>query len=178
MEQKPSVFRSILEWVVIIAIALVVGFFIRTFVAMPFVVPTGSMEHTIEIGDQLVAEKVTLSLGQPVSAGDVVVFTNPETDSDHDFLVKRVIATEGQTVTFIGGRVFVDGEALDEDYTVGKTYPLDQQAVDVDLDYPYTVPDGCVWVMGDNRENSADSIFRCHPAGQRCGRCVVPLLAP
>ena len=63
MEQKPSVFRSILEWVVIIAIALVVGSFIRTFVAMPFVVPTGSMEHTIEIGDQLVAEKVTLSLG-------------------------------------------------------------------------------------------------------------------
>ena len=148
MEQKPSVFRSILEWVVIIAIALVVGFFIRTFVAMPFVVPTGSMEHTIEIGDQLVAEKVTLSLGQPVSAGDVVVFTNPETDSDHDFLVKRVIATEGQTVTFIGGRVFVDGEALDEDYTVGKTYPLDQQAAD-----------GCVWVMGDNRENSADSRY-------------------
>lgn len=57
MEQKPSVFRSILEWVVIIAIALVVGFFIRTFVAMPFVVPTGSMEHTIEIGDQLSLRK-------------------------------------------------------------------------------------------------------------------------
>lgn len=157
MEEKPSVLRNVLEWVIVIAIALVAGFFIRTFVAMPFVVPTGSMEHTIEIGDQLIAEKVTLSLGQPVSVGDVVVFTNPE-DSDHEYLVKRVIATEGQTVTFIGGRVFVDGEALDEDYAVGKTYAL-QEAVDVDIDYPYTVPEGCVWVMGDNRENSADSRY-------------------
>lgn len=56
------------------------------------------MESTIEIGDQILAQKVTLELGQPVKQGDIVVFHNPDATSEHDVLVKRVIATAGQTV--------------------------------------------------------------------------------
>ena len=69
-----SALRGAFEWIAVIAIALVATFLIRTFVVEPFVVPTGSMEDTIEIGDQILAQKVSLELGQPVKQGDIVVF--------------------------------------------------------------------------------------------------------
>ena len=154
-----SALRGAFEWIAVIAIALVATFLIRTFVVEPFVVPTGSMEDTIEIGDQILAQKVSLELGQPVKQGDIVVFHNPDGTSEHDVLVKRVIATAGQTVDLQDGKVVVDGQALDEDYTTGMSWPLSVQAPAAQVSYPYTVPDGCVWVMGDNRENSADSRY-------------------
>lgn len=154
-----SALRGAFEWIVIVAIALVATFVIRSFVIEPFVVPTGSMESTIEIGDQILAQKVTLELGQPVKQGDIVVFHNPDGTSEHDVLVKRVIATAGQTVDLQDGKVVVDGQALDEDYTTGMSWPLSVQAPAAQVGYPYTVPDDCVWVMGDNRENSADSRY-------------------
>lgn len=154
-----SAIRSILEWVGVIAVALVAAFLIREFVASPYTVPTGSMEPTIQIGDNIFAQKVTLELGQGVEAGDIVVFRNPDGTSDHDILVKRVIALGGQTVDLRDGVVYVDGVARDEPYAAGSSYPLDVQAAGVDIAYPYTVPEGCIWVMGDNRENSADSRY-------------------
>ena len=138
-----SALRGAFEWIAVIAIALVATFLIRTFVVEPFVVPTGSMESTIEIGDQILAQKVSLELGQPVKQGDIVVFHNPDGTSEHDVLVKRVIATAAQTV----------------DLQDGMSWPLSVQAPGAQVSYPYTVPDGCVWVMGDNRENSADSRY-------------------
>ena len=148
-----SALRGAFEWIAVIAIALVATFLIRTFVVEPFVVPTGSMEDTIEIGDQILAQKVSLELGQPVKQGDIVVFHNPDGTSEHDVLVKRVIATAGQTVELQDGKVVVDGQALDEDYTAGMSWPLSVQAPGAQVSYP------CVWVMGDNRENSADSRY-------------------
>ena len=132
---------------------------VRAFVLEPYVVPTGSMEPTIEIGDQVFTQKVTCNLGQSPAAGDIVVFRNPDGSSDHDVLVKRVIATAGQTVDLDDGRVVVDGQVLDEPYAQGESWPLASQAPGTIVSFPYTVPEGCVWVMGDNRENSADSRY-------------------
>lgn len=152
-------FRSLVEWLVIVAIACGLMLVVRTFVIEPYVVPTGSMEDTIEIGDQVFAQKVTTNLGMSPQAGDIIVFRNPDGSSDHDVLVKRVIATAGQTVEMVDGRVLVDGQALDEPYAIGQSQPLANQAPGVIIRYPYTVPEGCIWVMGDNRENSADSRY-------------------
>ena len=154
-----SFLRGICEWVVVIAVACVATFVIRSFIIEPYVVPTGSLETTIEIGDQVLAEKVTVELGQSVRAGDIVVFHNPDISSEHDVLVKRVIALGGQTVDMKDGVVYVDGEALDEPYAMGESWPLSAQAADASVSFPYTVPDDSVWVMGDNRENSADSRY-------------------
>lgn len=157
--QQHSCVRSVLEWIVIFAFVFVFFLFIRCFVVEPYRVPTGSMESTIEVGDQVLAEKVSINLGMGVKRGDIVVFHNPDGTSDHDILVKRVIATAGQTVDLRNGVVYVDDEPLDEPYVTGESYPLPAQAAGVVVSFPYTVPAGHVWVMGDNRENSADSRY-------------------
>ena len=154
-----GVAREAVSWVVAIAVALLAAFLIRTFVMMPFVVPSGSMEPTIQVGDSIFAQKVTLELGGHVQAGDIVVFHDPEGTSGDDYLVKRVVATGGQTVDLRDGAVYVDGVAIDEPYASGSSYPLATQAAGVEVSFPYTVPEGSVWVMGDNRGNSADSRY-------------------
>lgn len=154
-----SFFRSLAEWVAIIAISVLAMLCVRTFILEPYVVPTGSMESTIEIGDQVFAQKVTTNLNMAPTAGDIIVFRNPDGSSDHDVLVKRVIATAGQTVDFEDGKVVVDGQPLEESYTLGESWPLASVAPGTVVGYPYEVPEGCLWVMGDNRENSADSRY-------------------
>lgn len=147
------------EWVGVFLIAFAVFALVRTFIVSPFMVPSGSMEPTIQIGDNVFAEKVSALLGSEPEIGDIIVFDNPVADSEHDILVKRVVARGGQTVDLIDGALYVDGVAMDESYVVGSSYPLDIAAPDVSVSFPYTVPEGCVWVMGDNRENSADSRY-------------------
>ena len=154
-----SVIRGIVEWIAIFLVTFALMMLVRFFVIEPYVVPTGSMEPTIQIGDTIMGQKVTLELGMDVAPGDIVVFRNPQADSEHDILVKRVIATAGQTVDLEGGQVVVDGEPLDESYTQGESWPLATQAPGADVSFPFTVPEGCIWVMGDNREDSADSRY-------------------
>lgn len=157
-EQEGSGKRNALEWVLVIAIALGVAFLLRAFVVETFVVPSGSMLETIQEGDTLVGEKITYRTSSP-KQGDVVTFRDPENSGTT--LIKRVIATEGQTVDLIGGVVYVDGQPLDEPYTGGKpSEPLTVHSGTTDaITYPYTVPEGCIWVMGDNRTNSLDSRY-------------------
>ena len=82
MERTRSFFYSLLEWVAVFAVACLFMIVVRTFVVEPYYVPTASMEPTIMIGDQLLGQKVTLELGQDVSAGDIVVFRNPSSAGD------------------------------------------------------------------------------------------------
>ena len=139
-----------------LAIAVAVGLLVKTFVATPYVVPTGSMRDTIVEGDTLLGERVSLYFGDP-EAGDIVTFDSP---LDGETLIKRVIAVGGQTVDLVDGSVYVDGERLDEPYTEGKpSYSLSDLPGSAGIEYPYVVPDGCVWVMGDNRTNSKDSRY-------------------
>ena len=151
--------RSILSFVGMLALVLVLSFGLRTFVFQAYEIPSGSMERTIMTNDMVFAEKVTYYFEEPAQ-GDIVTFENPENPAQT--LIKRVIATGGQVVDLQYGVVVVDGTPLDEPYTLGKpAYPYDRHAnnLTANVTFPYTVPEGYVWVMGDNRTNSNDSRY-------------------
>lgn len=153
--QSPA--RSLFDVVATVVIAVLAAFLLRTFVIGVYVVPTGSMLDTIQEGDMLVGEKVTLRWDAP-SVGDVVTFDSPLEPGT--VLIKRVVACEGQVIDLRGGVLYLDGVAQDEPYTEGKpTESLSGLQGSAQIQYPYTVPDGCVFCMGDNRTNSLDSRY-------------------
>lgn len=161
--------RTLLGVFVMAAAVFAIAILLRTFLFVPYEIPSKSMQDTIMPGDMVFSEKVTYYMRQP-ERGDIVTFTDPEVPTRT--LIKRVIATGGQTVDLVNGAVVVDGEVLDEPYTQGKpSYPLSRTAVNTDVSYPYTVPEGSVWVMGDNRTESQDSrYFGAIPVSSISGR--------
>lgn len=134
------------EWFVAIVVAVVLAFIIRTFLFTLVQVSGPSMEETLHTGDRLIVTK----LGYKPAQGDIVVF-RPDQHPNEPY-IKRVIATEGQTVDidFANGIVYVDGKVYEEDYIKNLTQ---RQS---DVEFPITVPKGCVFVMGDNRMQSHD----------------------
>lgn len=159
--EKSSVKGEIYDWVQSIISALVAGILIFTFVARVVRVDGTSMLQTLQDNDLVIA----WSLGYTPKNGDIIVF---ETESyTRGPLVKRVIATGGQTVDidFDAGIVYVDGEALEEDYTNTLTNRRE------DFSGPVTVPEGYMFCMGDNRNGSKDS--RDNDIGLVDIRCTV-----
>jgi signal peptidase I len=152
---KSSVARQIIEFVATIAIAFLVAQAVRTWVVQPYVVPTGSMLPTIQLGDQVLANKFVFRFRSP-QKGDIVVFDNPMPQPGEETLIKRVIAVGGQSVDVKGGKVLIDGVALDEYYTYGQ--PSDKLA-NSRIEFPVNIPQGYLWLMGDNRTSSQDSRY-------------------
>ena len=115
-----------------------------------------SMYPTLVDKDYLVLESNFLY--RDAKQGDIVVLYTPPFSDNDELLVKRVIAVGGQTVDidFNAGVVYVDGQAVDEPYTFEPTY-LSYAEYGKALDYPVTVPEGELFVMGDNRNHSTDS---------------------
>ena len=150
-EESGGYWRWLLETVLMVALAFLLAQGIKTFIVQPFVIPTGSMETTIMTGDRVLAEKIMYRFGEP-EPGDIVVFDDPM--DRHPQLIKRVIAVAGQTLDIKDGHVYVDGEQLDEPYLNG--VPTNNPGSEP---LPITIPDGQVWLMGDNRPNSGDSRF-------------------
>lgn len=157
-EERPTRKQVALDWGLTIAIPLVVGLFIHFFVLEAFIVPTGSMLNTVQLNDRLWSEKVSYRFRAP-ERGEVVLFDSPMEEGV--VLLKRVVALEGETVDLKDGYVLIDGKALDEPYTEGRpSYPLESQLdASHPVTYPYVVPKGHVWLMGDNRTNSLDSRY-------------------
>ena len=137
-------------------IAIVAVLLVRTYVVEPYVIPSESMDPTIEVGDMILGEKVSLKSESP-KQGDIVFFKNPSEGSSHSVLVKRVVAVGGQTVDLRGGKVYIDGAIEQNEHAHGMSMQLAEEYKVTDVTFPYKVPDGYIWVMGDNRENSLDS---------------------
>ena len=161
-EQNSSFLRWVIEFVVLVAAAFLLAMGVKTWVVQPFYIPSGSMEATLQIGDRVLVNKFIYRFTSP-KRGDVVVFMSPESDSTD--LIKRVIATGGQTVMIRAGVVSVDGKPLVEPYVS----PGNRD--DYTLPSPVHIPRGSVWVMGDNRGNSSDSrVFGPRPVSAILGR--------
>ena len=148
---KPqSSLRSIVEWALIVAGAVLVAVIIRTFVLQAFYIPSSSMEPTLKIDDKVLVNKLSYKF-HDINRGDIVVFERPpgETDPKIKDLIKRVIGLPGDSIEAHDGHVFVDGRLLKEPYLPAglPIRPLARQIV----------PSNSIFVMGDNRPSSKDS---------------------
>lgn len=144
---KPPLIYDIFTWLECVVVALLCFVFVTIFLGRITGVDGSSMYPTLEDGDKVVVSNFAVS----VQRGDVIIFTS---EYFHSPLVKRVIATEGQTVDIIPqtGQVIVDNEVVEEKYINDEPARLLY-----DMDFPATVPEGCLFVMGDNRNYSTDS---------------------
>lgn len=149
-KNNESVVGDVLEWLEAIAIAVMIVLLIFTFVLRQVVVEGSSMVPTLQDGDKLIISHLFYTPKQ----GDIVVVNCEGPYKLNKTLIKRVIATENQKVNidFDTGTVTVDGKVLKEDY-INTLTTKDEGA----FKYPVTVPKGCLFVMGDNRNNSTDS---------------------
>ena len=156
--RKKSVIR---EYAEIIVLAVTLALFVRTFFVQAFRIPSESMEDTLLVGDFLFANKFLYGAKLPFvtkrlpairdpEPGDIIIFKYPG-DEKTDY-IKRCVAVAGQSVELIGDQLLVDGVEQPEEYTKYVFGPRPERKFG-----PYTVPEGHIFMMGDNRDNSADS---------------------
>ena len=164
--RNKSIFREYFE---AICIAILLALFIRTFVVQAFKIPSGSMLPTLLIGDHLLVNKFIYGIRMPFSGkvlisykkperGDVVVFRYPK-DRSIDY-IKRVVGTPGDTIEIRAKKVLVNGEAVADPHAhISSPAILSAASSPRDNFGPVLVPEGRIFVMGDNRDNSYDSRF-------------------
>lgn len=191
---RPSPWRAVLgflrDLLVILVIAFTVSFLLKTFLVRSFYIPSGSMRETLQVNDHILVNQLVPDV-VGVQRGDVVVFRDPggwldmptsattpqptavgkfmealglTADTSTDYVVKRVIGVGGDRVTCCDaeGRLSVNGVPLDEPYAV---VPEGHSAVS-DIEFDVVVPEGSVWVMGDNRYSSMDSRYHQDEPGR------------
>jgi len=165
--------REVVGWMWVVLIFLLVN----GTLGQARVIPSGSMENTLLIGDHLIMSRIGYDAGVPFThlhlslwrnpkRGQLVIFTPfvPQETSD---IVKRVIGLPGETVDIHEGSVWINGQKLSENYTTGPSERYD-------LHMPYKIPQECYFVMGDNRGNSYDSRFTgCVPRKNIIGTPVM-----
>ena len=148
--KKPA--ASIVEWIIVVAIAVAAALLVRQFVLQQFAVSGHSMDTTLHDGDRVLVNKLSYRMHDP-RRGDVVVLKTLEGAGERD-LIKRVIGLPGETVEYRSCVLYVDGKVLIEPY-------LDPNVVTPHAcgndQTPLKVPTGHVFVMGDNRGGSKDS---------------------
>ncbi|WP_300677319.1 signal peptidase I [Nocardioides sp.] len=175
-----SPWKVIRETVILLVVALVLAIGVKTFFVQAFYIPSGSMEPGLQINDRILVEKPSYWFGHP-QRGDIVVFNDPgdwltaSDDSSKGFLssalekiglypsgghlVKRVIGVGGDTIVCCDkqGRISVNGTPLDEDSFIAPQQSCDGPMAGCQTGWKAVVPKDKLFVMGDNRSNSADS---------------------
>jgi signal peptidase I len=165
---RKSATRSLVEWVLVLGGALLLAVLVRTYAFQTFWIPSTSMATTLNENDRVLVNKLSYRFGDP-ERGDVIVFERPPGEvGEIKDLIKRVIGLPGERVTIMDGSVYIDGRLLREPYT--NDLPTDAtincgsgQTAGIDTPSGMLVPDGHVFVLGDNRTGSHD------------GRCFGPI---
>jgi signal peptidase I len=158
-EKPRSKSRGAIEWAIVIVGAVVAALLIKTFLLQAFYIPSKSMVPTLNVGDRVLVNKLSYKV-HDVNRGDIVVFERPDAETatdDIEDLIKRVIGLPGDKIVIKGGSIFINDQLLQEPYLPagtqtgpGPTYPCTEAS-------PCRVPEGDVFVMGDNRSDSRDS---------------------
>ncbi|HOX95618.1 MAG TPA: signal peptidase I [Syntrophales bacterium] len=164
--KKPS---KIKEYAEAIVIAILIAVFIRTFIVQAFKIPSGSMKPTLEIGDHILVNKLSYGVkipylrktliptGEP-GRGDIAVFIYP-VDQSKDF-IKRVIGVGGDVIEIKNKKVFVNDTAIADSSAVHVEEVIFPKSIQPRDNFgPVKVPEGAIFVMGDNRDQSYDSRF-------------------
>ena len=151
VSQTKSVKSSIVEWIKVFGLAIILAFVITLFIK-PTLVRGDSMLPTLHENDYLIINKIGYKVGEPKN-GDVIVFKSDleQNDGTNKDLVKRIIGIEGDRVTIKDGQVYVNDKLLNETYL--------SQGMDTKGDIDLVVPQGKLFVLGDNREVSLDSRY-------------------
>lgn len=193
MNNKKIIIKEVLEWIYCIIIAIVLALLIRYFIGTPTIVRQTSMYPTLKEGERLILNRMAVTFKQEFKRGDIITFEAPtirtavgtkatySSDPEGWFkrfcyyvleinktsYIKRVIGLAGDKVLINDGKVYINGEQLEETYleknvrTVAKNTYLTE----------FTVPDGYIFAMGDNREHSTDCReFGCIPIEKVEGR--------
>ena len=163
--------QNMKEWIRDLGIALIVGLIIIQFIK-PTIVKEHSMEPTLEENNYIFLSKQAYTLFGDPERGDIVVFHSDlrTVDDKEKMLVKRIIGLPGDTVMITNGEVYINGEVLTEDYTKDGYTATEMEEI--------TVPEGQVFAMGDNRQNSIDSRHSdvgCVPIDRIIGKAVLRL---
>ena len=143
--------KEILSWIKTIILAVLLAFVVDTVFIVNATVPTGSMENTIMAGDRILALRTSYWFSDP-ERGDVVVFEDPDDPTGKTLYVKRIIGVGGDTVEVQDGEVLVNGQVQDEPYI--------KEITEGDFG-PYHVPEGCYFMMGDNRKTPSWAKLSC-----------------
>lgn len=166
VDEDAQAVRAVMEWVVVVVGAVALALIVRALLFQPFWIPSESMEQTLAKHDRIMVNKLSYRLGD-IGRGDIIVFEPPtESANEYDHLIKRVIGLPGDTVEGRDGAVWVNEVQLVEPY-------LDPGDPIYDFG-PTTVEDNAYFVMGDNRDESADSrVIGTIPESNVVGRAFV-----
>lgn len=170
--------KTALEWVILIASALIIALVVKTFLFQAFYIPSDSMVPTLKTHDRVIVNKLSYKLHK-VHRGDIVVFKTPKgpdgkpIDPTIKDLVKRVIGLPGETVSAKNGHVYIDGKLLDEKYLPPGTV-TDCASFETQCFPTGPLAADHYWVMGDNRAGSRDSrYFKSIKKSEIVGRVFV-----
>ena len=152
-EKQETIGQEILSYIKILAVAVIVAFLFTRFIIVNAQVPSGSMENTIMTGDRVVGNRLSYLTKDP-ERYDVIIFKYP--DDESQLFIKRIIGLPGETVEIRDGHIYIDGSSEPLDDVETKEYMVGNYG-------PYTVPEGCYFVMGDNRNDSKDSRYWINP---------------
>ena len=152
-EKKKTLGQEIKEYLILIAVVVAIALFLTQVVFVNAVIPSGSMEKTIDTGDRIFGNRLAY-IGSDPERYDIVIFKYP--DDESKLFIKRIIGLPGETIEIKDGIVYIDGTEHAEANDYCYETPTGSFG-------PYTVPEGCYFMMGDNRNNSHDSRYWENP---------------